>query len=138
MYFKLRTFSAVLSTIIGPALLASAAPQLWAQNQASTERPDTRWAKVSVVLPTSATTFPAGDGANIANSQCLICHSAGMVLRQPALSEAQWQTIIGKMRTAYGAPLPVDQINALAAYLSKTISEHGAPDTWAPGQRVRE
>lgn len=129
MDFKLRTFSALLPTIIGLTLLTSVAPQLWAQNQASTERPDTRWAKMSVVLPTSATTFPAGDGADVANSQCLICHSAGMVLRQPALSESQWQTIIGKMRTAYGAPLPADQINALAAYFSKTISEHGAPDT---------
>ncbi|MDP9089769.1 MAG: cytochrome c [Pseudomonadota bacterium] len=110
-------------------LLTLVAPQLWATNQASTEKSDTRWAKVSVVLPTSATSFPAGDGADIANSQCLVCHSAGMVLRQPALSESQWQTIINKMRIAYGAPLQADQVNALAAYLSKTISEHGAADS---------
>ena len=77
MDFKLRRFSGLLSTTIGLTLLTSVAPQLWAQNQASTETPDTRWAKVSVVLPTSATTFPAGNGADIANSQCLICHSAG-------------------------------------------------------------
>lgn len=131
MNFKPRTFSELLSTTIGLMLLTWVAPQLWAQNKASTEKLDTRWAKVSVVLPTSSTTFPVGEGADIANSQCLICHSAGMVLRQPALSESQWQTIINKMRTAYGAPLPADQINALAAYLSKAVSEHGAPDTSA-------
>ncbi len=129
MDFKRRTFSELLSTTIGLMLLTLVAPQLWATNQASTEKSDTRWAKVSVVLPTSATSFPAGDGADIANSQCLVCHSAGMVLRQPALSESQWQTIINKMRIAYGAPLQADQVNALAAYLSKTISEHGAADS---------
>lgn len=129
MNLKLRPLSELLSTAIGLTLLTSVALQSWAQNQASTEKADVLRAKVSVVLPTSAAGFPAGDGADIANSQCLICHSAGMVLLQPALSEAQWQTIINKMRTAYGAPLPADQINALAAYLSKIISEHDASAT---------
>ncbi len=127
MNLKLRTFSELLSTTIGLTLLSSVALQSWAQNQASTEKADIPRAKVGVVLPSSATTFPAGDGADIANSHCLICHSAGMVLLQPALSESQWQTIINKMRTAYGAPLPADQINALAAYLSKIVSEQDAP-----------
>jgi mono/diheme cytochrome c family protein len=81
------------------------------------------------VFPTSVATFPAGDGADIANSQCLICHSAGMVLRQPALSESEWRATINKMRTAYGAPLPADQVDGLAVYLSKLISEHGASDS---------
>jgi cytochrome c5 len=118
-----------LSTAIALTLLISVAPLLWAQNLASAEQPDTRWAKVSVVFPTSVATFPAGDGADIANSQCLICHSAGMVLRQPALSESEWRATINKMRTAYGAPLPAGQVDALAVYLSKLISEHGASDS---------
>jgi mono/diheme cytochrome c family protein len=117
---KLRRFLELLSAAMALTLLTSVAPA---------EQPDTRWAKVSVQLPTSVTRFPAGDGADIANSQCVICHSAGMALRQPALSESEWRTIITKMRTAYGAPLPADQVDALASYLSKTISEQGVSET---------
>ena len=77
---------------------------------------------VRVHLPTSMTRFPPGEGAEIANAQCLLCHSAGMVLTQPALSVSQWQASINKMRTVYGAPLPAAQVDALAAYLSKLSS----------------
>jgi hypothetical protein len=49
--------------------------------------PVQKWAKVSVDLPTSQTLFPPGNGADIANGECLICHSAGMVLRQPPLTQ---------------------------------------------------
>jgi mono/diheme cytochrome c family protein len=123
---KQRKFWELLTTAIALMLLISIAPQLRAQNRTGVEQPDTRWARLSVQLPTSVTTFPAGNGADIANSQCLICHSAGMVLRQPALSESQWRATIDKMRTAYGAPLPADQVDALATYLSKLISDPGA------------
>lgn len=83
------------------------------------------WDRVTVELPASAARFPAGDGATIANSQCLICHSAGMVLRQPPQTEAQWTAIINKMRTAYGAPLPAEQVAPLAAYLTGLVSGSG-------------
>ena len=76
-----------------------------------------KWAKVTVDLPVSRSAFPPGDGADIANGQCLICHSAGMVLRQPPLTEDEWTAEINKMRTAFGAPMPADQIAALAKYL---------------------
>lgn len=73
--------------------------------------------KVSVELPASKTLFPSGEGAAIANGQCLICHSAGMVLLQPALTQDQWISEINKMRNRYGAPLPADQVEPLARYL---------------------
>ena len=75
------------------------------------------WAKVTVEFPTSHTAFPPGNGADIANGQCLICHTAGMVLRQPPLTQDEWTAEINKMRNAYGAPLPADQVEALAKYL---------------------
>ena len=77
------------------------------------------WTKVTVQLPTNVTLFPAGQGAEIANSQCLICHSADMVLHQPTLTQEQWKATINKMRTAYGAPLPAEQVDVLATYFSK-------------------
>lgn len=74
--------------------------------------------RVSVVLPVSASQFPAGAGAEIANAQCLICHSTGMVLRQPTQTAAQWSATINKMRNVYGAPMPEEQIPALSTYLA--------------------
>jgi len=76
-----------------------------------------KWVKVSVDLPTSQISFPAGKGSVIANAYCLICHSAGMVLRQPPLTQDEWTVEINKMRNSFGAPLPADQVQALAQYL---------------------
>lgn len=76
-----------------------------------------QWAIVRVELPASDEIFPPGVGADIAASQCLICHSAGMVLRQPPLTKSEWRAEIMKMRTAYGAPIPDDQVDGLSEYL---------------------
>jgi mono/diheme cytochrome c family protein len=77
------------------------------------------WAPVHVDLPISETPFPPGTGSEIATSQCLICHSAGMILRQPPLTQEQWLAEINKMRSAFGAPIPANQVDALATYLSR-------------------
>ncbi len=82
-----------------------------------------RWSKVTVTLPASTELFPAGEGASIANSQCLICHSAGMVLRQPPRTEAQWKETINKMRGSYGAPIPAEQVDTLAAYFVRVLAK---------------
>ena len=76
-----------------------------------------KWVKVSVDLPSSHISFPAGNGSVIANAYCLICHSAGMVLRQPPLTQDEWTVEINKMRNSFGAPLPADQVQALDWYL---------------------
>ncbi len=73
---------------------------------------------VSVNLPTSTAEFPAGPGSEL-TGKCLICHSAGMVLKQPRLSEAQWRDEINKMRNAYGAPIEASEVDTLATYMSK-------------------
>jgi hypothetical protein len=75
-----------------------------------------RWTTVTVVLPASENAFPAGEGVAI-TPQCLICHSAGMVLHQPPLTQDEWVGEILKMRSAFGAPLPADQVEPLAKYL---------------------
>ena len=87
------------------------------------------WGKVSVELPTSNTLFPAGEGQTVANAQCLICHSAGMVLRQPTRTQPQWTETINKMRSAYGAPIAAAQVDGLAAYLTRVVSGDTAPES---------
>jgi cytochrome c5 len=80
--------------------------------------PALKWAPISVTLPASTSVFTGGNGAVVANSQCLICHSAGMILTQPQMTREQWRAEIEKMRTIYGAPLPADQVEQLAVYLA--------------------
>jgi hypothetical protein len=72
--------------------------------------------KVSVALPANETPFPPGRGEEI-TPQCLICHSADMVLHQPPLTPGEWVGEINKMRNAFGAPLPANQVEELARYL---------------------
>src|ERR1700730_16378480 len=76
------------------------------------------FAAINVSLPAGAAAFPAGQGSDIANANCLICHSAGMVLRQPPLTLAEWTTESAKMKGPVAAPIASDQIDALAHYLT--------------------
>jgi mono/diheme cytochrome c family protein len=118
--------------LLGIALVTGLAWPRTGDSTTSTEKTDTgpvqRWAKVSVELPTSHTSFPQGNGADIANGQCLICHSAGMVLRQPPLTEDEWTGEINKMRNSFGAPLPADQVAALARYLHSINGGQRSPN----------
>jgi mono/diheme cytochrome c family protein len=76
------------------------------------------FAAINASLPTGVAAFPPGQGSDIANANCLICHSAGMVLRQPPLTVGEWSTEINKMKGSFGAPIPPEQIDELARYLA--------------------
>ena len=89
--------------------------------------PDFRFAPLNVELPVSSVVFPPGKGSEVANAYCLMCHSAGMVLRQPALSVDEWKAEIRKMQSAFGAPIPADQVDGLARYLG-SINGHRGDD----------
>jgi mono/diheme cytochrome c family protein len=123
--------NAALNRVLSPVFpLALAAGLLWmgadaapSVEGAQTGR-DGAWTRLSVELPTSEARFPAGQGADIANTQCVLCHSAGMVLRQPALTQDQWKGEIEKMRSSYGAPVPADQVDGLARYLQATVGHN--------------
>lgn len=107
-------------TRLGAALLAVTVAFAAARPPSADGSPSVtrqRWATVSVDLPVSQTPFPPGPGADIATSQCLICHSADMVLLQPPLTQEQWVAEINKMRSAFGAPIAENQIEAVAEYL---------------------
>jgi len=109
---------ATLSLACGAAWWSSARAESAAGKKDVAPR---QWPIVRVELPASDEAFPPGIGADIANSQCLICHSAGMVLTQPPLKKDEWRAEIMKMRASYGAPIPEDQVDGLSEYL-KNIS----------------
>lgn len=74
---------------------------------------------VNVELPNSDQTFPGGASAEAVNANCLTCHSAGMVLTQPPLTDAVWQKEVDKMRAVYKAPIDPAAVPAIVAYLVK-------------------
>jgi mono/diheme cytochrome c family protein len=72
---------------------------------------------VTVDLPTGDRVFPGGAAADAINNNCLACHSADMVLNQPALLKAQWNAEVIKMHTAYKAPIDPKDVDAILDYL---------------------
>jgi mono/diheme cytochrome c family protein len=78
---------------------------------------------VSVDLPPGDGMFPNGPGADAVNNNCLACHSADMVLNQPAMSKVRWQAEVDKMRTAYKAPIDPKDVDAILDYLVSVKGE---------------
>jgi cytochrome c553 len=84
---------------------------------------------VSVKLPRTDNLFPGGGAADAINNDCLLCHSAGMVLDQANLPRAAWQTEVDKMRDSYKAPFAAADIPAIVDYLVnlKNVASQSAP-----------
>ena len=74
---------------------------------------------VTVTLPSSDQLFPASPGSDQINSNCLACHSAGMVLNQPALSKEAWTAEVNKMIGIYKAPVAAQDVGAIVEYLAR-------------------
>ena len=72
---------------------------------------------VNVDLPPGDGMFPNGPGADTINNNCLACHSADMVLNQPALPMTQWHAEVDKMRAAYKAPIDQKDVGSIVDYL---------------------
>src|ERR1700730_5613185 len=118
-------------TAIGLILLTIVTPARWvAQPALAAEAPPVAPApsivagggvtlhSVSVSFPHSDGTLPGGAEAAAINNDCLICHSAGMVLDQATLSRAEWQGEVEKMRDSFKAPFAAEDIPAIVDYLA--------------------
>jgi hypothetical protein len=73
---------------------------------------------VKIDLPDSDKMFPDGPGSEAINNNCLACHSADMVLNQPALSKQAWATEVNKMINNYKAPVAPEDVGAIVDYLT--------------------
>ena len=76
-------------------------------------------ATVKVDLPAETDVFKPAPGAELANGQCLSCHSVEYVVTQPPLPRTFWATSVKKMREKYGAAIAEEQIEPLLDYLTK-------------------
>ena len=72
---------------------------------------------LSIDLPESDREFPPGPGVEVAQANCIACHSVGMVLNQPALSRATWEAEVHKMVVVYKAPVSDEDAKTIVAYL---------------------
>src|ERR1700751_3128151 len=118
-------------TMVIAILLAIVTPARWAAQPAlASEAPPVAPApsvvagggvtlpSVSTNFPRSDSIFPGGAEADAINNDCLICHSAGMVLDQATLSRAAWQGEVEKMRDIFKAPFGAEDIPAIVDYLA--------------------
>ncbi len=110
-------------------LIGSLAVVLWAGTMSATSAhaqapaptpPQIVFKSASIDLPTGDRMFPGGKEAEAINSNCLACHSAGMVLNQPALAKATWDAEVHKMISVYKAPVATEDVPAIVAYLAST------------------
>ena len=66
------------------------------------------------------------DGPDLAPAQryCLACHSADYMTTQPrGMPPAFWEAEVAKMRTAYGATIPDDQVKPIVNYLTAAYGQ---------------
>ena len=73
---------------------------------------------VDVTLPDSDRAMPEGPGLAAVQNNCVSCHSAGMILNQPAMPQASWQAEVAKMRNVYKAPVADKDVPDIVSYLT--------------------
>ncbi|MEO8538051.1 MAG: cytochrome c [Betaproteobacteria bacterium] len=77
-----------------------------------------------IQLPAETATLKSGDGSELANRQCMTCHSADYVsVQPPGKPMAFWKGEVEKMKKVYGAPIPDDQIEPIARYLTHAYGD---------------
>ena len=81
--------------------------------------------EVTIVLPPEKPVLKPGAGAELAQANCLICHSAEYIGTQPKMPRAFWAAAVKKMREKYAAPVPEETVEALVNYL---VASYGKPD----------
>ena len=75
--------------------------------------------------PTYTPALSAGEGRELVQSFCGICHSTTYITMQPPLPGATWERLVQKMIGTFGAPIPESSAQAIIAYLKS----HYTPET---------
>jgi hypothetical protein len=86
----------------------------------SRTEPLTELKSLNLEVPTSNMMLPAGPGSDVANNNCLTCHSADHMLNQPPLPKATWEEVVTKMISAYKAPITSKDAAVIVEYLTNT------------------
>lgn len=74
---------------------------------------------LEIKMPPETGAFKQDKAAEIANGQCLICHSVEYVTMQPPMPRTFWKASVQKMQQKFGAPITDAQIEPLVDYLTR-------------------
>jgi sulfite dehydrogenase len=77
-------------------------------------------AGLKIELPAETASFKTSPGSDLANGQCLTCHSVDYVVIQPPSPRGYWESCVKKMREKYGAAIPDELVEPLVNYLTQT------------------
>jgi cytochrome c551/c552 len=86
-----------------------------------------RSSALDIQLPPETGAFKQDAGADVANGQCLVCHSVEYVTTQPKMPQTFWKAEVVKMQQKYGAAIPDSQVDEVVAYLTRNygVSTNG-------------
>ena len=82
---------------------------------------------VKIEIPPETGAFKIGPGVELAQANCLICHSVEYVTSQPRLDRKFWEASVKKMREKYAAPIADEAVAALVDYLVATYGTADPP-----------
>ena len=84
---------------------------------------------LKIELPPETGSFKPAAGVEIANAQCLVCHSVEYVTTQPPFPRTFWAASVKKMREKYDAQIPDAQVEPVLDYL---VENYGVKTNSAP------
>lgn len=76
---------------------------------------------ITYTLPEGVSTLRPGPGKDIAENNCLACHSSDYISTQPPhLGKKFWEAEVAKMRKAFGAQISEEDSAVIADYLARS------------------
>lgn len=79
--------------------------------------PGATFADASITLPDDPNELPDLPGRDVVEANCTACHSPSTMLQQPKVSREKWESIVGKMRKLYKAPVDDDAARQVVDYM---------------------
>ncbi len=85
--------------------------------------------EMTITLPPETVALKPGAGAELAQANCMMCHSVDYISSQPRMPRKFWEAEVKKMKEKFAAPLADENLAALADYLTATygLVEKKAP-----------
>src|SRR5664279_2008157 len=74
-------------------------------------------------LPDEKPAFKSAPGAELAQANCIMCHSHEYITTQPKFTREQWKASVTKMQQKYGAPLAPENVDAVLDYLVRSYGK---------------
>jgi cytochrome c5 len=96
-----------MRTVIATAVFLATVAVAAAEEKRIALPPDNEYARLA-----------PGPGSDLTQTQCQFCHSTDYVVMQPRGDAKQWQAVVTKMITVFGAPLGEADAKAIVEYLA--------------------